>query len=128
LKTREAAASRERIAVTPEDDDIGQVLVPDTPPRPVEESQGGTSITSATRSAKLLVELPRLVLTEPLSSIYSQKSPQPPLASTALPRLEDQGRRKREMTHTKNDLESAENGLLHEPHMGSRIELRYTQY
>jgi hypothetical protein len=38
LKAREARASRGRTTVTPEDDSIGEVLVPGTPPGPAEES------------------------------------------------------------------------------------------
>jgi hypothetical protein len=78
LKTREAAAGRERTAVTPEDDDIGQVLVPDTPPRPTEESQGGTSTTPAIRP----LETPRRA-----PPPYSYYAPYPPSILGGVPSL-----------------------------------------
>ena len=111
-EAREAIVSRARTTTTPEDgrdDEDDAVVVLDTPPRAVGESQGGTSITLAIRSP----EAPPPARTGPrIWRLFSEEPIAPP-ASTAPPKLateEDRGKRKR--THNMVYKESVEDGEL----------------
>jgi hypothetical protein len=97
LKARERLARKEAIVVsdTREGGDEG-ILVPGTPPRPVGESQGGTTITVALRPSP---EQARHIPPPPTASPFFRLFPEEP-ASTAPARLEEEGRGKRRRLHT----------------------------
>jgi hypothetical protein len=95
--------------VTP-DEDEGLLLVPDTPPRLVGESQGGTSTTLAIRSP----EAPRRPTPPQGTFRLFPEEPTAPPASTAPPRLEEQGRGKRKRAPTKKYQDAVKDGLLDE--------------
>jgi hypothetical protein len=123
LKVREReAANRERTVGTP-DEEEGLLLIADTPPRSIGESQGGTSITLAIRSP----ETPRQVVPPqrgqpigpPIFRLFPAEPIAPP-ASTAPSRLEEQGRGKRKREHTKKYQDAMEDGLLDESQHGKQ--------
>ena len=103
LKAREALESR---AITPEQDNR-QVFVAETPPRPIGESQGGTSISLALRTPEGIRRVPPPVQARPTNhpiSGISLDEPYAPPASTAPPKLsgtEGLGKRKRAYTEKK---------------------------
>jgi hypothetical protein len=104
LKARETLARKRNIVTpdTPEEEDDGLILF-STPPRPVGESQGGTTITLAHRPSPEQprhlpprLEAPRPA---PIFRLFPEEPSLPP-ASTAPPRLEEEGRGKRKRVHT----------------------------
>jgi hypothetical protein len=127
LKNREALA-RKRDVAPPEDseeEDDGLLLF-STPPRPIGESQGGTSITLAHQPS---LEQPRHLPQRPEASqleapraapIFRLFPKEPSLlpASTAPPRLEERGRGKRKRAHTEWYEEAIAQGDLDESQHG----------
>jgi hypothetical protein len=115
LKEREAEARRQATAHIGGDDE-GIVTVPDTPPRALGESQGGTTITVDTLAIRLSPEHRRAatrpwLVPPPQQSHWEDASP----ASTAPPRLEEsEGRQKRKRRHTDRYEEGVEDGELPE--------------
>ena len=114
MKARETLARKKAIV----DSDIGEsgdkgivvsdagesdnegIVVPGTPPRPVGESQGGTTMTLAVRPSP---EQARRIHLRPLvlaASSFVRLFPEVPPASTAPARLEEEGRGKRRRLHT----------------------------
>jgi hypothetical protein len=94
---RAERSNSKRRATSPEvlsrsDDDNGIVTVPDTPPRPDGESQGGTTITVAPLTIRLSPEHRRMAPT-PSSLFLEEKSVLPP--STAPPDLQTRGRQRK---------------------------------
>lgn len=108
LKAREA--SLRKTTVTPEADD-NDILVLDTPPRAVGESQGGTSIILAIRSPEAPQRAP------PMFRLFPEEPSAPP-ASTAPPALGVEGRVKRKRTHTIAYKQAIEDGELDESQQG----------
>jgi hypothetical protein len=119
LKKREGLA-RARTIVTPgasEDDDEGLVLFT-TPPRPVGESQGGTTISLALRPSP---EQPRRLPPRPQAPTFFRLFPEDsalPPTSTAPPRLEEGGRSKRQRVHTNRYKDAVIQGDLDESQEG----------
>jgi hypothetical protein len=109
LKAREALASRERTIITPEENVDEGVIVPNTPPGVVGESQGGTSITLAIRTPEALR---RAAPTPTMFRLFPEEPSAPP-ASTAPPRLAtEEGRGKRKRAHTRKYQQAVEDGDL----------------
>jgi hypothetical protein len=120
LKAREALA-RNKAVVTPGspfklgDDD--EVMLLETPPKLTGESQGGTTISLALRPSP---EQPRRI---PDSAPFSRLSPEDPVfppASTAPPRLEEEGRGKRKRLHTDRYKKGVAEGDIDESQHGKR--------
>jgi hypothetical protein len=115
LKTREALASRERTTVTPEEDVDEGVIVPNTPPRLIGESQGGTSITLAIRTPEALRRA------APTMFRLFPEEPSAPPASTAPPRLAtEEGRGKRKRAHTGKYQQAVGDGDLDQSQQGKQ--------
>ena len=75
------------------------IVVPRTPPRPVGESQGGTTMTLAVRpSPEQARRIPPPPLV-PAASSFFRLFPEVPPASTAPARLKEEGRGKRKRLH-----------------------------
>jgi hypothetical protein len=103
LKVREAFETREAIEsrATTTEQDSDQVLVANTPPRPIGESQGGTSISLALRTPERIHRAPPPAQARPTYSAILGVGPYMPLASTAplmLSGTEGLGKRKRAYT------------------------------
>jgi hypothetical protein len=116
LKAREALASRERTTVTPKEDVYEGVIVLNTPPGVVGESQGGTSITLTIRTPEALRQAP-----VPTPSMFRPfpEEPSAPPASTAPPRLAiEEGRGKRKRAHTRKYQQAVEDRDLDESQHG----------
>src|SRR2546421_2919473 len=120
LKAREALA-RNKAVVTPDspleprDDD--EVILLETPPRLAGESQGGTTISLALRSSP---EQPRhMPGPAPFSRLFSEDPALPP-ASTAPPRLDEDGRGKRKRVHTDKYKKGVAQGDIDESQHGKR--------
>jgi hypothetical protein len=101
LKAREALA-RNKAVITPESpfelrDDDDEITLLETPPRLAGESQDGTTISLAVRSSP---EQPRRIPARPPIFRLFPEDPALPPASTAPPRLEEEGRGKRKRVHT----------------------------
>jgi hypothetical protein len=119
LKKREALA-RNRAVVTPESpfelrDDDDEIMLLETPPRLAGESQGGTTISLALRPSP---EQPRRVPARGPFSRLSPEDPALPPASTAPPRLEEEGRGKRKRVHTDRYEEGVAQGDIDESQYG----------
>jgi hypothetical protein len=120
LKAREAAASREKTAVTPEQDNSGQVLVVETPSGPMGESQGGISITLEIpiKSTPEAIRRAPQKTTGPLMwRLFPEELSAPP-ASTVPSRLEIR-RGKRKRLHIITYKESVESGDIDESQHGN---------
>jgi hypothetical protein len=101
LKAREALA-RNKAVITPEPsfelrDDDDDIMLLETPPRLAGESQGGTTISLALRPSP---ERSRRMPARAPFFWLSSEDPALPAASTAPPRLEEEGRGKRKRVHT----------------------------
>jgi hypothetical protein len=122
LKEREAEARRQATAQAREThiggDDEGIMTVPDTPPRALGVSQGGTTITVDTLAIRLSPEHRRAV-TRPWVAPPPRQSDWALPASTAPPRLEAEGRQKRKRRHTDRYEEGVEDGELPESQHGA---------
>jgi hypothetical protein len=122
LKKREALARAKRVA-TPdanEDEDTGLVLFT-TPPRPAGESQGGTTISLALRpSPEQSRRRPAVPAPFQLFPRDDEEEFNPALlpASTAPPRLEEEGRVKRRRVHTNRYKDAVAQGDLDESQHG----------
>jgi hypothetical protein len=106
-----------------EDDDEG-LLVLDTPPRRttpparIGESQGGATITVALRpSPEQRRRAPGPNVAAPLFRLFPAEDEVPP-TSTAPPRLEEGGRRKRKRAHTEKYEQAVAQGDLDESQHG----------
>jgi hypothetical protein len=131
LKEREAEARRQAtaqaIATHIGGDDEGIIVtVPDTPPRALGESQGGTTMTVDTLPIRLSPEhrraatRPRVAPPPRQSHWASFSGEDAPPASIAPPRLEKtEGRPKRKRRHTDRYEESVEDGELPESQHGA---------
>jgi hypothetical protein len=123
LKEREAKARRQATAQATHigGDDEGIVTVPDTPPRALGESQGGTTISVDTLAIRLSPEHHRAA-TRPWVGPSPRQShwEDAPPASTAPPRLEEsEGRQKRKRRHTDRYELGVEDGELPESQHGA---------
>jgi hypothetical protein len=130
LKEREAEARRQATAqaiptyISGDAEDT--VTVPDTPPRALGESQGGTTITVNTLAIRLSPEHRRAAARpwaappprQPHWALFPREDASP--ASTAPPRLEEaEGRQKRKRRHTDRYEEGVEDGELPESQHGA---------
>jgi hypothetical protein len=117
LKAREAEAEAEDNGVLVLD------RVPNSPPRPVGESQGVTSISLAIRSPKAPPRAPpprgSIATGRPIFRLPREDLVAPP-ASTAPPRLaESEGRLKRKRAHTHRYEEGVASGDIDESQHGA---------
>jgi hypothetical protein len=126
LNAREALAQDRRVA-TPEppsppfrlQDSDEDVLIPGTPPRLIGESQGGSTIILAHRpSPEQPRRAPPLRPEAPAIFRLFPEEPALPPASTAPPRLEEEGRGKRKRAHTDRYKDAVEQGDLDESQHG----------
>jgi hypothetical protein len=120
LKAREALA-RSKAVVTPKspcelrDDDEDEIILLETPPRLAGESQGGTTISLTLRPSP---EQPqRMPARAPFFRLFPEDPTLPP-ASTAPPRLEEEGRGKRKRVHTDRYEKGVAQGDINESQHG----------
>jgi hypothetical protein len=100
-------------------DDDEDVLIPGTPPRLIGESQDGSTIILAYRpSPEQPRRPPPLRPKAPVIFRLFPEEPALPPASTAPPRLEEEGRGKRKRAHTDRYKDAVEQGDLDESQHG----------